>query len=173
MESAEKLAHPEMMREKQFTELRNKVHKELEAGLEKRLQMNPNPSDEELRVGAFFESIEPQVRDAVLKIFRKGYTTESSGFSGNGFTKQEIRGSFSLSEEIKAKLENAGLEVKEPFHKVTEIYFSPEKPNLDEIKAKWDEIADLFPDTGKPAPPAIWGEAEGFRKPQKRDSVLE
>jgi hypothetical protein len=48
-----------------------------------RLKDNPTPTEEELYMGAFKEWLEPQVRDAIPEMYRKGYGTVSSGFHGD------------------------------------------------------------------------------------------
>ena len=47
-----------------------------------RLKENPASTEEELYMGVFTEWIEPQVRDAIIEMSRKGYATQSSGFHG-------------------------------------------------------------------------------------------
>jgi hypothetical protein len=66
----------------QFTRLRRQVHVSMKVEEQIRLKENPKPSEEELHMGAFKEWLEPQVRDAMSMMFKKGYATQSSGFDG-------------------------------------------------------------------------------------------
>ena len=62
-----------------------------------RLRDNPTPTEEELYLGVFLESLEPQVRAAVRTMFEKGYATQSSGFHGQNYDVQMIDGYFTVS----------------------------------------------------------------------------
>ena len=61
-----------------FAKLREQSHVQQRMDLENRIAVNPNPTEEELRMGAFYESLEPQVRHAVAVLREKGYSTNSS-----------------------------------------------------------------------------------------------
>lgn len=48
--------------------------------LKERTANNPLATDEEYRLGTYVEAIEPQVRDAVFDLLKKGYSPVESGF---------------------------------------------------------------------------------------------
>ena len=155
----------------EFEELRSRVHKEMEKELERRLKKNPQPTKEEVLIGAFKEMIEPQVRDAVFECFRKGYPTESSGFGGEFGEWQSLDGYFEIDEETKNKIEALGAKVLKgnevglPGHyNYTYIRFEPSKADIREIKAKWDSIVALLPPKNEEPRPSISGGAEDFRR---------
>ena len=65
-------------REKLFEELdklREEAHAQIEKETEERIKNNPKPSEEEILAGAFREMIEPQVRNALFEMYKKGYGT--------------------------------------------------------------------------------------------------
>jgi hypothetical protein len=162
---------------KQFARLRDDVHLEMALQLNARRRNNPEPTPEEAAVGVLREELEPQVRDAVFEFNRKGYKTISSGFEGDKGTEytpehQVIGGHFLLDDETKQKLAGMGIEVKtEPWWKwqmdermgtvdpqappeariLTTLRFRPERPDLQEMEAKWKQIAGVLPDRGQPA----------------------
>jgi len=156
---------------KSFQELREKVHEQIDAETEARIKSNPQPTELEILAGAFREMIEPQVRDAVFEFYRKGYATASSGFGGEWGEIQVIDGHFEVDRDTKAKIEELGAKVLKGTDVVpsfeetyTFIKFKPEKSDLNEIKAKWDKIAQALPARDEPAPPSISGGPEDFRK---------
>lgn len=164
--------NPELERQNNFQKLREQTHKKMEAEIEKRIRENPNPTEEEIMAGAFREMIEPQVRDALFEFYRKGYSTESSGFGGEYGEIQTIDGYFEIDEETKRKMEVLGVRVLKgkdiglpgQSEHYTYIQFNPENPDLNEIKKKWDAIAALLPKREEPAQPSISGGSEDFRK---------
>ncbi|HEY4034106.1 MAG TPA: hypothetical protein VGL94_09110 [Ktedonobacteraceae bacterium] len=95
-----------------FEDLRIETIRAAQHDLEDRMRMNPIPTFEEYKMGTFIERIEPQVRDAVLELNRKGYSTETSGFDGGGDTSyQSIGGWFTLDKDTIRRLENADVRV--------------------------------------------------------------
>lgn len=59
---------------------RQRVIQKNQQELSKRIANNPIATDEEYRLGAYTESLEPQVSDAVFKLLEKGYSPFESGF---------------------------------------------------------------------------------------------
>jgi len=84
-----------------LAKLRESVHKIIEKETEQRIKENPIPTEEEIYVGAFQEMLEPQVRDAVFEMHRKGYATESSGFGGENSEYQMVDGYFVVDDKTK------------------------------------------------------------------------
>ena len=137
-----------------------------------RLRDNPLPSEEELYMGAFQEWLEPQVRDAVLTMYRKGYATQSSGFHATKPHLQQIDGYFTIDENTNSLLAEMGVEVLRgadiglPRNKLITIFrFRADEPSLRNLKARWDAVAAALPD--KTLPPGvrpICDRAEEFRE---------
>ncbi len=131
-------------------ELRERVHAEIKVKLEERIRNNPHPTDEEIMIGAFWEEIEPQVRDAIKELHRKGYPTFSSGFWGQG-DKQVIEGWFGTRFEEDEKTADC-------LHKLGTGYlsfpsvleFEPDTDDLADIAKRWQEIVAVLPDRGTP-----------------------
>jgi hypothetical protein len=136
---------------RQFAELREATHRDMKIEEETRLKDNPTPTEEELYLGVFLESLEPQVRDAVRKMFEKGYATQSSGFHGEDCAIQMIDGYFNIDNETTDVLNAMGVEVLRgadiglPENKsIRIIRFRARNPSLDEIKGQWDAIAAVL-----------------------------
>jgi len=166
-ESASEMAETEL--QKRLTELRGAVHTRMEEEINKRLREDSKPSEEELRMAAFKENLEPQMRDAVLEMNRKGYGTTSSGFYGSRNDFQAIDGYFTVDEETKQKLEAIGVQVLRgpelgiPLNKlITQLRFYPDVADLEKMKEKWDAAVALLPQ--KEGPTAICDRAEEFRQ---------
>jgi hypothetical protein len=138
---------------------------------ENRVINNPNPTQEELDMGAFKETIEYQVVDAVMQLRRKGYNTYYSGFEPPFCDKQVILWENKIpenatiakiitnelkDEDVSAKIDENGIELL--FNK----YIEP-----DQIKKIWDKVAESLPDLEMPAQPVSkTGQAEAFRRGQ-------
>lgn len=158
---------PEDEKQEALKKLRKEAHRFMVTELQERLQRNPVPTDAELRLGAFREMLEPAVRDAVFELHRKGYTTESSGFTGDG-QKQMIDGYFPLNEATIKAIEACGSHVTvrdvDPGNDVheTTIAFTPTSTNAEDIKAEWDRIVAVIPDTGTSGPVSFMGAPESF-----------
>lgn len=166
------MRNPTQERRNSFQTLREHTHQAMEAELEKRIQENPKPTEEEVMVGAFREMIEPQVRDTVFEFYRKGYSTESSGFGDEFGETQSLDGYFDIDGRTKRKLETLGVKVLKgrdvdlpgQSEQYTYIQFNPEYPDMHEMKKKWDAVASLLPQRKGSAQPSISGASEDFRK---------
>lgn len=148
------MPQPEQDKLAAFTRLRNTVHQKMEQKINARLDAgNDRPTDLELELDAFEEEIEPQVLDAVKIFNAKGYKTGSSGFYGAGSDYQCIDGPFTLDDRTAQKLAEIGISLvpypKEYGVKGSMVIFFPEEPDLEKIKAKWDQVAALLPDRRK------------------------
>ncbi|HBF66844.1 MAG TPA: hypothetical protein DDW36_00260 [Candidatus Magasanikbacteria bacterium] len=167
----------EMERLKQFAELHRSTHEIMDREVAERIRNNPNPTEEEIFVGAFREMIEPHVRDAVFECYRKGYATESSGFGGEFGEVQSLDGYFDVDKKTKGRIEALGAKVLKGKDvgmpglgdHYTFIQFKPEKPKLDYIKAMWDAIVEVMPQKNVPAQPSISGGSEDFRREYASD----
>jgi hypothetical protein len=147
--------------------LRRGVNQRIEEETQERIRTNPVPTETEIELGAFVEMLEPQVRDALIHMHKKGYNTESSGFGGEQSDLQVIEGVFALDDKTKAQLTSQGVQVKATklfSHPYTDIIFRPKEPDLAKIKEQWDAIAAILPDRGQPALPSTSDGAVAFRK---------
>jgi hypothetical protein len=136
----------------QFSQLRQLVHQSMKAEEEARLKENPRPTEGELHMAAFKEWLEPQVRDAISEMYRKGYPTQSSGFHGEEPDLQVIDGHFTIDEATKEVLRRMGVEalrgpdIGVPKNQlITMLRFRAEIPSLNNIKNKWDAVAAALP----------------------------
>lgn len=150
--------------ESKLLKLRSEIHKQMANELKERQEKNPIPAEEEIYLGAFREQIEPQVRDAVFELLKKGYELSSSGFGGIRVGEEEpaqqhIRGFFTLDDETKEKLAKDDVNVKTrygvknpgeeffyyPKTPQTTIYFRCNTDDPKKIKNRWDQIASQLP----------------------------
>jgi len=156
---------------RQFARLRKATHETMRAEEQQRLKDNPLPTEDELYMGAFREWLEPQMRDAIPIMYRKGYATESSGFHATRPQQQLADGYFEIDPQTKAVLNSMGVEVLRgpdiglPNNKhITILRFSGTEPSIDVLKKKWDAIAAALPPTELPAAiRPICDRAEEFR----------
>lgn len=170
--------------------LRNSLNKQCERDVAERKRTNSEYTEEEMRLGAdhrertvsqydqenqiageYIEELEPQLREQVLKINRKGYMTQYAGFFGENCD-QQIMGDFRLNEETLQRLTVLGISVytgpnwnlemerQSGIHRedipedakfTTVIKFHPENADLQAIGAKWEQVADSLPDRGVPS----------------------
>lgn len=151
----------------EFSSLREEVLREQKKEVEKRRSSNPTPDEDELSAGVYREAIEPQCREAIFTMRRKGYDTCSSGFSfGKKFgNRQVLEGNLEFDQPTVELLKEHGYIVYTTslwsgYHSLN---FRPQNPDLQEITAKWNKLADLLPDLGQPALPHIRSE-EDFTK---------
>ncbi len=148
-----------------FIRLRKKTREQMQQELKKRIKENPVATEEELGMGIYQESVEPQVREAVLNLRRKGYTTYESGFSGFNGQKISFEKNHLVPEELIDRLKIEGINIK---IKPNSISFSCDQYlELDEIKKIWDQIEQSLPELGKPAEPCNLPLAKFFRERQK------
>jgi hypothetical protein len=155
-----KTYNPEEEKRKQFFLLREQAQIQAEQDLAERIRSNPTPTEEENRFGCFIEMLEPQVREAVFELNRRGYQTFMSGFNGRSPEEQfiNLNEGFEFPTEINKSLEDIGVYVRKyqlglaGRGEVSEIGFLANEPDLAAIKTRWDTIMQLIPDTGKIAP---------------------
>ena len=159
-------AQQELVR--QFAELRQSIHAEMEKGIKLRLEENPKPTVEELRMAAFKEWIEPQVREAAREMYRKGYGTMSSGFYGDHHEFQAVDGYFLVDDATKKKLQAMGVDVLTgpelglENKLITQLRFRPKSVSMTEMQDMWEKIAALLPEKKEFNP--ICTRAEEFRE---------
>ena len=171
---------PEQERFAKFAALRKSAHEQIDRESERRMADNPAPTEEEVTIGAFREMIEPQVRDAVFQMLRKGYTTDSSGFGGENSDIQSLDGYFDINADTLKKLEELGVKVLKgkdvglphQTDKYTYLQIKPERADMEEIKRTWDRIVEALPARNIPAEPSLSGGSADFRRrfaPDRKD----
>ena len=141
----------------QFTTLRQMVHESMTVEARTRLEENPKPTEEELYMGAFKEWLEPQVRDAISMMYKKGYATQSSGFHATKPEQQSVDGYFNVTKETKALLSAIGVDVLRgadvgiPQNKhITILRFFAADPSVAALKKQWDAVAEALPEQNLP-----------------------
>jgi hypothetical protein len=149
-------------------EAAQQMHEELG----QRLLTNPCPTREEMEIGVYVEEIQPQVRDAVLQMWDKGYDVGNvihAGFSVDRQEEQKVDLVTPLSVEEVALLEQNGFVVED-----NQLSFQPEDTaDLDSIKQTWDFLASILPDRGEPVGPAMFGNAVAFREAAEAGTLLD
>jgi len=125
-----------------YQKLRQQVRQDCRAALEKRKINAPRETEEERILGCYLEAIEPQVRQVVLNLNRKGYKTQGSGFGPENTQKIYCAdGQFAgldFSTIFLSSLKERGVDLKiEP--KSLTLYLS-KRLSLDELCVIWQEI---------------------------------
>jgi hypothetical protein len=175
MPSSERLDRGKLQQEKlrrSFALLRHQVHQSMKTEEQTRLKEDPQPTEEELYMGAFKEWLEPQVRDAVRLMYKKGYATQSSGFHGEQPELQMIDGYFTFDQATKSALEQMGVKVLRgsaigvPNNRlITLLQFSASEPSLSALKNRWNAIAAALPYKSYPSGiRPVCDRAEEFRR---------
>jgi hypothetical protein len=153
-----------------FVRLRKGAHKGMKRHVHHRILRDPRATPEELDMGAYTEALEPQVRNAVLLLRTKGYTTISSGFDWLDtqrilFARSHLT-DFAFEPETARRLEESGVRLEVQSNSVG---FQLRRPlTLRDMKNIWDTIADSLPDLGAPAGPSTTPIAKVFREDQQR-----
>ena len=162
-----KLSEGQIDRFRHFARLRNKVHESMSLELQERLELHSEPTHEELALGTYIENIEPQVRDTVLNLRKKGYSTWESGFMGVegeqriSFT-EELPTDYQPSAQLITRLGEQGVTLNV---ESTNISFTTEqKLALDEMRHIWEEIEADLPTLEGPAKPSVLPSATAFRE---------
>ena len=149
-----------------FATLREETIKEMRAGILARKAGGPEPSPEELSMGAYQEQIEPPVRETVINLRRKGYNTYESGFSDFdtqviGFTNDALAG-LVIPEELEAELVKDGVSLEIKPNSV--VLKFRKYQDAQAIAGLWKKVERYLPDLGKPAEPCAVGAAVLFRE---------
>lgn len=150
-------------RQKLFKRLQNHILRKVEKDTIKRHKNNPRPNKIEQCLGVFIEMLEPQVRNAVLELNRKGYSTDTSGFMNNNPCDQKIEGDFRLNEDVVQKLNSIGVGVETNPSGYTIIQFSPKEADINKIKKQWDKIVSMIPNKNQITSLSMTHSARDFR----------
>ena len=130
-----------------------------------RNETNPNPTEEEINLGAYVECLEPQVAKAVLNLRKKGFDTKSSGFwtfsQSIHFTADALR-DFIFPDGVRILIAQRGATIR---LRSNYIAFDCERElsNI-ELEVIWQKIEATFPSLGKHAEPCQSNGAKSFRE---------
>jgi hypothetical protein len=152
-----------------YAKLRREIIDGMKKAIDDRRQRDPLATDEEFSLGAYQESIEPQVREVVINLRRKGYSTYESGFGDFdgqiiSFENDDLK-DFYFSDEILDKFKERGV-IIQTMPKEIRLLFRREF-SQEEIKNFWQEVENLIPDLGRPAEPCRLNQAKHFRERQR------
>lgn len=146
------------------------VHEYMKRELENRLRHNPDPTAEELHMGAFEQQIEPQVRYAVLELRKRGYNTASSGY--HALSEQAIclsEGQFNtLPLRVREELNTLGINISNDGRV---LFWQPPTPDVHAIKNFWDMILRHIPNLHTPAKMNMTPIAVDFRKKYEKKAA--
>lgn len=151
-----------LQKQRFFEKLKYKTQKKADINGKRRKTMTKTPDKMELALGFFMEEIEPQVRQAIVRLYKKGYSTDTSGFMDDPCF-QMIEGDIQLDEKTISKLTKAGVTVETNPSGYTRLYFSPKESNIGKISREWNKIISLFPDRHQAALPSMTRKARDFR----------
>ncbi|MDD4989499.1 MAG: hypothetical protein PHV42_03690, partial [Candidatus Pacebacteria bacterium] len=119
--------------------------------LNDRLKNNPIGSEQELRMGVYLEELEPQVREAVSELEKRGWLTFESGFrnlvKGSqylGFHKEANLKSYTLPKDLYENLLIHGVKLElhfnENYDRDTLLLIPDRNISLDEWKSIWNTV---------------------------------
>jgi hypothetical protein len=154
--------HTNLQKERLFERLKFATQKKVEMEMKRRKVKNPHPDKIEATLGLFIEEIEPQVRQVIIILNKKGYSIDVFGFMDNSCD-QMIEGDFQLEEETITLLQKEEVMVETNPSGYTRIQFSPPEANISKIKNKWNKIASILPKKDQPATPSMTRRAREFR----------
>lgn len=151
-----------LQKKQTFEKLKFSVNKKISADLQARLKGNPKAEKIEATLGIFLEELEPQVKNAVLELNSKGYSTDLSGFMDNPIY-QMIEGDFQLDENITSQLLSNGVVVETNPSGYTRLQISAESADISKIKKQWNKIISYLPRKSKYSTASMTRKARDFR----------
>lgn len=147
-----------------FSLMRDTAHYAQAWDIDYRLSFDPQPTETEFAMGCYVEELEPQVRDAVMTMWEKGYSTNSSGFYGHGHNLQVIDGPFDISPTLAESLyANFGVSTEKIADQTWLGFWMSPADTLDSITSKWNAIADFLPRKEEPSLPSRSYASDMFR----------
>lgn len=149
-------------KQQRFERLKYKIRKSVESDTGRRMQEKPYPDKTELMLGMFIEELEPQVRQAVISMNKKGYSTDASGFMDDPCS-QMIEGDFTLGEDTIRALKDIGVTAETNHSGYTRLQFMNTDPDLPKIKRKWSQVISILPKTDNQTPVSMTKKARNFR----------
>lgn len=151
-----------LQKERLFERLQYGVQRKVDSEAKRRKTRNPHPNKFESNLGVFLEELEPQVKQAVLEMNKKGYSTDVSGFMDDP-RKQMIEGDFQLEDKAVKKLAELGVTVETTSSGYTRLQFAPLEVDLTKIKRLWNKIVSYLPNKTQAASPSMTRKAREFR----------
>lgn len=153
---------PQLRNRRLFERLKYNTQRKIDIYIKRRKVKNPHPNKIESMLGLFIEELEPQVRQAILTLNKKGYSTDVSGFMDNSCD-QMIEGDFQLDEKTISMLQTVGVKVETNPSNYTRLQFSPLEADISKIKRKWNKIVSLIPEKNQVASISMTRKARDFR----------
>ncbi len=140
---------------------------------DERFKQNPNASDVEYQLGAFKESLESQVSDAVFELAEKGYRPFESGMDENVYSREQFIGFYDTEIQIPDLLKESLMEegftiYLRDMDDRTQIRISPpggRRVRSSEWKAVWDQVSHFMSDNVNEAVKSknVYGYHQEFR----------
>ncbi|OIO14292.1 hypothetical protein COY59_05940 [Candidatus Gottesmanbacteria bacterium CG_4_10_14_0_8_um_filter_37_24] len=152
----------QLRKQRLFERLKFNTLRKVSIETKRRQKENSHPNKIESILGLFIEEIEPQVRQAVIEMNKKGYATDKSGFMDNSCD-QMIEGDFQLDNTTIRALEAIGVQVDTNPSGYTRLQFSPLEADIAKIKRKWHKIISLLPNKNQMASVSMTRKAREFR----------
>lgn len=129
----------------------------------KRVEENPTASEDELVIGTYKENLESQVREAVISLKRKGYSSFESGFDDPvdgsqymGFNKDSTNGRIEIPAALVAELEQYGITIlvnidsdRDTLRLVPSVPLDSRPIDIDVWKEIWSRVAVALPPIGQ------------------------
>jgi hypothetical protein len=151
--------------------LRRKVIDQKYREQEERRREKPFASDEEFDLGCYREDLEPQVRDVVFKLYKKGYVSIESGFTGLspgqyiGFTKEYFH-EYHPSDSLVEKLTSFGVQLDVEPSRIE--YRQTRILSVEELTQIWGMIEEDLSESGESIIESDVASGEHFRESQRK-----
>lgn len=146
------------------------VHEQMKKDVERRCAGRPLADPYEMRLGAYREEIEPQMREAIELAQEKGYGTFSCGFYGRdaqdiSFEGGALKG-FNFHEQFLEDFKARGVDVQVTDGRIL-LEFS-RKFTLDELRGMWKAVVEQLLDLHRAPAQSSTRMAMRFRQEQHR-----
>ncbi len=168
------LSSEEIERARAFAQQRRRFMEQSDRDMVQRLSENPEPSAAELQIGTYKENLEPPVRDAVLSLRARGYSSFESGFRGLEHQNISFDGAIpelpahQIADDVRAAFAEAGAE---PYFKERGVGFRMSKPISDETVSRlWKLLVRDLPPLAEPQPLTTVQTAVSFRERHKKET---
>jgi hypothetical protein len=152
----------DLQKQRLFEKLKYSTQRKIGTDIKKRKSSVLHPNKIELILGLLAEELEPQVKQAIFILNKKGYSTDASGFM-NDPSDQMIEGDFQLEENTINELQIIGVQVETNPSGYSRLQFKAREANIIKIKKHWQKIASLLPDKHKIPSPSMTRKAREFR----------
>jgi hypothetical protein len=119
-----------------------------------RIAENPVLTPEERNLGIFAEMLEPQVREAVMTLRKKGYQTSNSGFGPMPSQMIEIDGEVTLPPRVFERIDSHAVSLTIADGVSTLSFPMQMTDTLNTLTTVWNQIAEALPDMDRSVQPA-------------------